>query len=401
FDELEDVRPLYLGMLLHDIAKGRGGGHVTKGVVVARRVLARLGIGGELADAVVFLVGAHLEMSQTSQQRDLNEPALIAAFADRVGTLERMNLLMLLTYADHCAVGPGIWNRWKASLLFDLYGRTRRELEARREGRPAEATTGRDRAAAELRAAFPEEEVERHFALLPERYLRATSAERIASHFRLVRARGERKAAFAWADLGDGHGSELTVTADDRLGLFSLVAGTLAVQGIDILSADLFTRDDGIVLDTLLVAEVPGHRPLRAERRARLEAALLDAVAGRLSVPEAFERWRHSARRTRRPGGRAAKPARVRFEQETSALATVVEVRAPDQPGLAYTLAHALAELGLDIMSARIATAKALALDVFYVRDATGRKLAPDALAGVEQALLDALGAGDKRRSDR
>jgi [protein-PII] uridylyltransferase len=400
FDELEDVRPLYLGMLLHDIAKGRGGGHVAKGVVVARRVLARLGIDGEIADAVVFLVGAHLEMSQTSQQRDLNEPALIAAFADRVGTLERLNLLMLLTYADHCAVGPGIWNRWKASLLFDLYARTRRELEARREGRPAEAALDRDRAAAELRAAFPEEDIERHFALLPERYLRATGAERIASHFRLVRARGERKAAFAWADLGDGHGSELTVTADDRLGLFSLVAGTLTVHGTSILSADLFTRDDGIVLDTLLVAEVPGHRPLRPERRARLEAALLDAVAGRLSVPEAFERWRHSARRARRPGGRAAKPPRVRFDQEASALATVVEVRAPDQPGLAYALAHALAELGLDITSARIATAKALALDVFYVRDAKGRKLDPDALAGVEQALLDALGAGDRRRSD-
>jgi [protein-PII] uridylyltransferase len=404
FDELGDVRPLYLGMLLHDIAKGRGGGHVPKGVVVARRVLARLGIAGEVADAAVFLVGAHLAMSQTSQQRDLNEPSLIAAFADRVGTLERLNLLMLLTYADHCAVGPGIWNRWKASLLFDLYGRTRRELAARREGRsghPAEAALDRDRAAAELRAAFPAEEIERHFALLPERYLRATSAERIASHFRLVRARGERKAAFAWADLGDGHGSELTVTADDRRGLFSLVAGTLTVHGTSILSADLFTRDDGIVLDTLLVAEVPGHRPLRPERRARIEAALLDAVAGRVSVPEAFERWRHSARRARRPGGRAAKPPRVRFDQEASALATVVEVRAPDQPGLAYTLAHALAELGLDITSARIATAKALALDVFYVRDANGRKLAPGALAGVEQALLEALGAGDKRRSDR
>jgi len=191
------------------------------------------------------------------------------------------------------------------------------------------------------------------------------------------------------------------VTADDRLGLFSLVAGTLSVQGIDILSADLFTRDDGIVLDTLLVAEVPGHRPLRPERRARVEAALLEAVAGGISVPEAFERWRHSARRAKRPGGRAAKPPRVRFDQEASALATVVEVRAADQPGLAYTLAHALAELGLDITFARIATAKALALDVFYVRDANGRKLAPDALGGVEQALLDALGAGDRKRSDR
>jgi [protein-PII] uridylyltransferase len=401
FDELADVRPLYLGMLLHDIAKGRGGGHVEKGVAVARRVLARLGISGDFADTVVFLVGAHLEMSQTSQQRDLNEPALIAAFASRVGTLERLNLLMLLTYADHCAVGPGIWNRWKASLLFDLYGRARRELEAHRDGRSAEPAPARDLAIVELRKAFPAEEVERHFALLPERYLRATSAERIASHFRLVHARGERKAAFGWADLGDGHGSELTVTADDRLGLFSLVAGTLSVQGIDILSADLFTRDDGIVLDTLLVAEVPGHRPLRPERRARVEAALLEAVAGGISVPEAFERWRHSARRAKRPGGRAAKPPRVRFDQEASALATVVEVRAADQPGLAYTLAHALAELGLDITFARIATAKALALDVFYVRDANGRKLAPDALGGVEQALLDALGAGDRKRSDR
>jgi len=402
FDELADVRPLYLGMLLHDIAKGRGGGHVAKGVVVARRALARLGIVDEVADKAVFLVGAHLEMSQISQQRDLSEPALIAAFAARVGTLERLNLLMLLTYADHRAVGPGIWNQWKASLLFDLYERARRELEAQRGLAAPGASAERDRAAAQLRAAFPPEEVERHFALLPERYLRATSAERIASHFRLLRSRGERKAAFAWSDLGDGHGSELTVTADDRTGLFSLLAGTLTVHGTSILSADLFAREDGVVLDTLRVAELPGNRPLRPERRARLEAALAEAVAGRVDVPEAFARWRaHSARRPRHAGGRAARAPSVRFDQEASALATVVEVKAQDQPGLAYTLAHTLAELGLDITSARIATAKALALDVFYVRDAQGRKLAPEALAGVERALLDALGAGDERRKDR
>ncbi|HTP25828.1 MAG TPA: hypothetical protein VMK12_09240, partial [Anaeromyxobacteraceae bacterium] len=113
-------------------------------------------------------------------------------------------------------------------------------------------------------------------------------------------------------------------------------------------------------------------------------------------------RWRaHSARRPRHAGGRAARTPSVRFDQEASALATVVAVKAQDQPGLAYMLAHTLAELGLDITSARIATAKALALDVFYVRDAQGRKLAPDALAGVEHSLLAALGAGDKRRSDR
>jgi [protein-PII] uridylyltransferase len=219
---------------------------------------------------------------------------------------------------------------------------------------------------------------------------------------RLLRARGEREAAFGWTDLGEGHGSELTVTALDRTGLFARVAGTLSVHGIDILSADLFAREDGVVLDTLRVAEVPGHRPLRPERKARIEAALLEAVSGRLDVAEAFERWRSgSARRARKAGGRAARGPSVRFDQESSALATVVEVKAQDQPGLAYTLAHALAVLGLDISFARIATAKALALDVFYVRDAQGRKLAPESLAGVEQALLEALGSGEKKRKDR
>jgi [protein-PII] uridylyltransferase len=401
-DDLPDTRPLYLGMLLHDIAKGRGGGHVPKGVVLARRILARFGADEDLAEKVVFLVGAHLEMSQTAQQRDLSEPALIEAFATRVGSVEKLNLLFLLTYADHCGVGPGIWNEWRSSLLWDLYGRARRRLEARRGvEEPGADTRERDRASADLRRYFPPEEVERHFSLLPERYLRATEAARLASHFRLVRSLGSRPAAFEWADRGDGQGSELTVTAQDRPGLFATLAGTLTAHGLDILSADLFARTDGIVLDTLRVAELPGHHSVRPERRVRLEAALVEAVTGRLDVAEAVEKWRsQSSRRIRRPGGRAARGPSVRFDQETSALATVVEVKAPDQAGLAYTLAHGLAELGLDILSARIATAKALALDVFYVRDAEGRKLDPDAMAAVEEAFLAALGARSRHRSN-
>lgn len=403
FDEVKDARPLYLGMLLHDIAKGRGGGHVPKGVVLARRILARLRIDEELADKAVFLVGAHLELSQIAQQRDLTEPALIEAFADRVGTLEKLDLLMLLTYADHRGVGPGIWNAWKGSLLFDLYGRTRRCLLARRDPEALDpATRERDKAAADLGSYFPEEEVGKHFALLPERYLRATDAPRMSSHFRLVRSLGGRPAAFEWADRGFGEGTELTVTALDRPGFFALLAGTLTVNGIDILGADLFARNDGVVLDTLRVAERPGQRAIRPERRVRLEAALTEAVAGRFDLPEAFPRWRAGHPCRRPSGGRAAKAPTVAFDQEASALATVVEVKAPDQPGLAYTLAHTLAEQGLDILSARIATAKALALDVFYVRDADGRKLDPEAMAIVEQALLGALRAGTRRDpSDR
>jgi [protein-PII] uridylyltransferase len=326
----------------------------------------------------------------------------VASFAARVGRRERLDQLMLLTYADHCGVGPGIWNEWKAALLWELYDRTRRELEAHPgPGRPEPARVERDAAVAYLRHDFAADEIERHFALLPERYLRATDAARLVSHFRLLRARGDRPAAFEWADRGDGRGTELTVTARDRPGLFALLAGTLAARGIDILGADLFVRDDGVVLDTLRVAEVPGQRPLRPERRVRLEAALQDAVAGRLDVKGAFDLWQAQTRKSaRRPGGRAARPPAVRFDQEASALATVVEVRAQDQPGLAYTLAHTLGELGLDITSARIATAKAMALDVFYVRDARAKKLHPDSLPGVERALVEALRARERDRSD-
>jgi [protein-PII] uridylyltransferase len=391
-DEVQDLRPLYLGMLLHDIAKGKGGGHVEKGVVAARRILDRLWIDDLVAEKAEFLVGAHLDMSQTSQQRDLTEPAAIEAFAARVGTVEKLNLLLLLTYADHRGVGPGIWNEWKASLLSDLYGRTRRHLETLR-GEDARdlGSAERDHAVGELRRYFEAEEVERHFALLPERYLRATDAARLASHFRLVRSRGTRPAAFEWADRGDGQGTELTVTAADRPGLFATLAGTLTVQGLDILGADLFARADGVVLDTLRVAERPGQRAIRPERRSRLEAVVTEAVAGRLCVSDAFEGWRAESRRPRPSRGRAAQAPSVRFDQEASALATVVEVKAPDEAGLAYRLAHTLAGLELDILSARIATAKALAVDVFYVRDAQGRKLGPEAMAAVEEALLRVL----------
>jgi [protein-PII] uridylyltransferase len=203
-DELQDARALYLGMLLHDIAKGRGGGHVEKGVALARRILKHLAVEAEIADDVVFLVGAHLDMSRTSQQRDLTEPAPVEAFAARVGSLERLNMLMLLTYADHRGVGPGTWSEWKASLLWELYDRTRRELEAHPgPGRPEPARVERDAAVAYLRHDFAADEIERHFALLPERYLRATDAARLVSHFRLLRARGDRPAAFEWADRGD------------------------------------------------------------------------------------------------------------------------------------------------------------------------------------------------------
>jgi len=392
-DETEDAAPLYLGMLLHDIGKGLGGGHVEKGGRRARRVLERLRVEPEIAETAVFLVLAHLEMSQVSQQRDLSEPSLIDAFAERVGSLGRLNLLLLLTYADHRAVGPGIWNEWKATLLFELYDRVRERLVVGQDGAEHRARASAE-AAARLTAEFPhhQDEIERHFANLPERYLRTTDAERMTDHFRLVRRRdGPEPARLLWRE-NAGHWAELTIVADDRPGLFATLAGTLTANGIDILSVDLFTLADGTALDTFHVAEIaPVHRAPRPERQKKLDAALRAAVAGELDVERSLAAWR--PKRRARPVGRAARAPVVRFDQSASALATVVEVRCPDQPGLAHTIARTLAGLGLDISFARVATAKALALDVFYVRDARGAKLDDAHTAQIEAALLEALGA--------
>jgi [protein-PII] uridylyltransferase len=235
---------------------------------------------------------------------------------------------------------------------------------------------------------------------MPPRYLGTTDAGRMSRHFRLLRSLAGRVALAEWQDIEGGGATELTVIAGDRPGLFASLAGTLTAHGLDILSVDVFTRRDGRALDTFRVSELQAQRPVLPERRERIGRALVEAAAGRLDVAEAVARWRDKARRPRKLWGRAVKEPRVRFDLEASATSTVVEVRAADQPGLAYTLAHTLAEQGLDILSARIATAKALALDVFYVKDGEGRKLDPDTMAVVEQALLAAIGVREKTKSN-
>ncbi|MFI5181617.1 MAG: [protein-PII] uridylyltransferase [Thermoanaerobaculia bacterium] len=396
-DDVDDAVPLYLGMLLHDIGKGRGGRHVALGTRIVTRIVERLGLDPAMAEDVVFLVRMHLEMSQVSQQRDLSESALIAAFAERVGTLERLDMLLLLTYADHCAVGPGIWNEWKGALLFELYSRARAHLAGSVVEEGA-VDAARARAVDRLRGEFEGPVLERHFAMLPERYLRATDAEHMVSHFRLIAGRGAAPVALEWRDLSDGHCTELTVTADDRPGFFAKVAGTLTANGINILAVDLFSREDGVVLDTLRLAEHSAHRPVKASRRAKVAACLGEAVEGRLDVEQAVRHWlSRNPQRVRHRWGRAARGPSVRFDNEASASATVVDVRGQDRPGLAFAIAETLARLGLNITFAKIATDRALALDVFYVTDG-GQKLAPETLVRVEASLLAALQRGKESK---
>jgi [protein-PII] uridylyltransferase len=362
-------------------------------------VCERLRLEGSTAEEVVFLVRRHLHMSQTSQRRDLSEEDLIERFAREVGSVRRLDELLLLTYADNRGVGPSAWTAWKGSLLFELYARTRGLLTGRtprREGDWRARTHAR--VVEDLAGVLPASQVERHLAMLPDRYLRTVSSADVADHLRLVERLAQSPVAVAWLAGEERVHSRLTVCTRDAPGIFAKLAGTMSAGGLDILSVDVFTREDGIALDTFAVAAARGTGRVDEARRAELEAELAAAVEGRKDVARAVEE--SLARATRRPVRRSTRPSRpasVHFDVEASPSATVVEVGANDELGLAYRIASTLASLGLDITFAKIASEKSRAWDVFYVTNSSGEKLSEEQRGEVEHALLAALGERDQR----
>lgn len=390
-EEVRDVRVLVVATLLHDIGKGTGGGHVGRGARIAKRLCERLDLNAEATSDVVFLVQKHLVMSQVSQRRDLSDPGLLEGFAETVSTLHRLNMLFVLTYADTSAVGPGVWNDWKASLLSKLYLRTRAHLTA---GAPASSESDRRRRLEEkvLAGLMPEylrSDVEAFIAALPERYLRAVPPEAIARHFRLVHTLGTRTLVTDWVATDHGRHTVLTACLRDAPGVLARLAGTLTGAGFDILAVDAFTRVDGIVLDIFTLAEADGSAAGDEARWLRTDVDLTAAIEGRHSVEAAVAgRWAKLPWGRRR---RAPTRPKVRFEPPDALGRTVVEVRADDQPGVVYRITDCLSQIGLNISFAKIATEKNQALDVFYVTKANGEPVSEDETRRVEAELVEAL----------
>lgn len=395
FDETEDAALLYLSVLLHDIGKGRGSGHIPRGARIAERVCRRLQLNAEAAAKVVLLVNLHVAMAHTALRRDLSEPRVASDFAAQVGSPDALNMLLLLTYADLHGVGPGVWSEWKGALLWELYQRAHAALTG--HDAPADAVQEiaryKEQVVAALAGELPPSEVERHLALLPERYRRTTRPDEAAAHLRLI----EQLGACVFKALWRRHGSastELTVCARDRQGLFADIAGTLAAHGIEILSAELNTREDGVAVDVFILRRAATHQAVEEYQHAPIERALGAAIAGESDVAATVERWRTNnapRRRSALAHARRRRLPRVACDNDASASTTMIEVHAADEPGLAHKIASALVSLRLDIVCAKIATEKSDALDVFYVTDADGRKLSESSMREAEAALAEKL----------
>jgi [protein-PII] uridylyltransferase len=385
FQEVEKPELLMLGMLLHDIGKAKGHGHVAKGIPLARALTARMGIPPADGALVEFLVAQHLAMSHVAQRRDIDDPRTIANFAAVVETPQRLRMLYLLTYADMRAVGPGVLTPWQAKVLHELYGRTLAHLTGGRGERPPRPQLV-ERLAERAGGEVSRQAVRAHVAMVSDRYLATTSVQRMAEHLAMLRRlEGEPVVTqlFHRPDLGT---SDLVVVARDVPGLFSLIAGTLAAHRINIMSAQIHTRADGIAIDTLQVNDPAGEPVTSAAQWARTLETLRAVLAGEQTVEGLL------AARRRTGGAVAEGPPKIVVDNQLSDDYTVVEVKGPDRVGLLYQITATLAALGLDIASARIATEIDKALDTFYVHDGKGQRVEdPEAIERLRAALSEAL----------
>ncbi|HET7341692.1 MAG TPA: [protein-PII] uridylyltransferase, partial [Methylomirabilota bacterium] len=387
FNEVDKPELLMLGMLLHDIGKAKGHGHVAKGIPLVQALTQRLGLPETDAARVEFLVAHHLTMSHIAQRRDIDDPRTVADFAATVADTQRLRMLYLLTYADMRAVGPGVLTGWQAAVLYELYRRTLLRLTGGRDEKP-----NRVQLVERLREVVKNEvglqAVKAHVAMVPDRYVTSTSVQRMAEHLRLIAQLEAAPVAtelFHHPDLGS---SDLVVVTRDVPGLFALIAGTLAAHGVNIISAQIATRADGIAIDTFQVNDPTGETVTSAAHWSRVLDALRAVLAGEQTVEALLERRQRAAR----PGPAGFSRPKIAVDNRLSDDATVVEVKCPDRLGLLYLITRTLSAEGLDIASARIATEIDQALDTFYLHDRGGRKLAePAATDQLREALEHAL----------
>jgi [protein-PII] uridylyltransferase len=385
-------RELYVAVLLHDIAKGRGGDHSILGEKVARRLCPRLGMTKEETETVAWLVRWHLLMSYAAFKRDVNDPKTIDDFTNIVQSPERLRLLLVLTVADIRAVGPNVWNGWKAALLRDLFWRAEEVLS----GQTVEAGQNARVAAAqeELRVAltdWDDDAFAAHLARGYASYWLTHDVETLARQARLVRAADEEKKPLTVATRVDEFRevTEVTVHTADHAGLFSRIAGAMASVGANIVDARITTMSDGMALDTLWVQDRNRGAFEGPDTQARIETAIERSLSGKLKLKQAIEK--RPSRFPKRARGMTVAP-RVLIDNKASTTHTVVEVNGTDRAGLLHRLTRKLAQLNLQIAAAKISTYGESIVDVFYVKDLFGLKIQSERkLDGIREAMLEEL----------
>lgn len=383
---------LYIAVLLHDIAKGRGGDHSVLGADVARAVCPKLGFTDEQTETVAWLVLHHLAMSNAAFKRDIDDPKTVIDFVELVQSPERLRLLLCLTVVDIRAVGPNVWNNWKASLLRELYNRARDFMDEGLEGHGREQRAGAARdVLAESLGSWPEKQRQNHIDRLPDAYLLAFDEHQLIRHAEVIRDAEQRDQALA-LDIRTQPAravTEITVYAADHPGLFARVSGALSVCGASIVDARIATFKDGMALDVFTVQDADGGAFQASAKLARLSVMVEQVLSGRVRPLEELDRY--ASQLPSRMEVFYVAP-RVLIDNKASNTHTVIEVNGRDRPALVYRLTTALFRMGVQISTAKISTFGEQVVDVFYVKDVFGMKITHEAkLMEVRNGLRDVM----------
>ena len=407
FIKMEDPYALYLALILHDTGRAENVREHTDGsAMLAAKLCRRLQISGGRRKLIIFLVDHHLTLWRFATKRNIDDPDVIAEFGGLMKDRRLLDTLLLFTYADSNGTNEETWSAWKESLILQLHRSTRSFLkqgyanyDASFRAELKELRTEVDK---ELGPQYSELTAQ-HFEQMPKRYFRFRNARSVETHIRAVWQYIERRrespdtpfeVAIQWIERPDHGYTELTVVTHDRPLLLEKICCALASQEINILSADIYTRPDGIVLDVFRACTVDMKAVESIAKQLKIVATLYA-----INRETAYDPARYLTARTNylRPSNEDAIPFPVRahIDNTIDPNFTIVEVQAIDRIGLLHDLLDTINKHGLQTIHARIATEKGAALDTLYLSDpSSGHLTDPDRLAALQTALGKTIGAG-------
>ncbi len=373
YNSLNDHEILFLAMLFHDIAKPVNvSGHEIIGAEIAATVMQRMGYNDEDIDKVALLVRNHLVMEQTAFRRNLNDPETLDNFTSRFSAVEDLDLLYLVTYADLSSVNPAIWTSWKSDLLSELYRKSKAMLEDQITGEEL-LISNTYIVPKEISKHSPhinEDHVQEHMESINDiSYAHQFTDEEIARHVEEIQ-KGESVSAF-FKEISDY--TNVTVITKDYPSLLSRLCGVFSINDANIHDAKIFTRKDGIVIDTFNLTDFRTQKKIDTMRYEKITEDLKAVISGMLQLNQEFARMKNKWWRIENKFFKRSGKVKVVFENHEKY--TILDIFSPDRLGFLYQVTRKMNELGLIIYFAKISTKGDDIVDSFYVLDRNGKKI--------------------------